>query len=206
MNWFALELCLFEEGFSLNVFRWFIRLRFLNRWRYEPHEIMESWGFKFFERSIHFNWGPHCKIVHLPWEFDHVKTEVLRPDGTWVPYVGSWEIGPLRIVNDRGATLGGKEPDGRWQETYDYTYTLKSGEVQHRKATIYVERMEWRWRCLKWLPLFAKKRQSITVEFDAEVGERTGSWKGGVMGTGYTMLPGESPLETLRRMELEHRM
>jgi len=48
-------------------------------------------------------------------------------------------------------------------------------------------------------------RRTIAVEFNEEVGERTGSWKGGVLGCGYDMKPGETRLECLRRMERERR-
>jgi len=43
------------------------------------------------------------------------------------------------------------------------------------------------------------------VKFSDEVGERTGSWKGGVIGTGSEMRPGESPEQCLRRMERERK-
>jgi hypothetical protein len=84
-------------------------------------------------------------------------------------------------------------------ETHPYTYILKSGEVQDRLATIQVETRLW---TRPWIPTRLFKR-SIDVEFNAEVGERTGSWKGGVLGCGYEMLPNETPLQTLRRMEIE---
>ena len=86
-------------------------------------------------------------------------------------------------------------------ETHPYNYVRRSGEIQERTATIQVETRLWtRW----WLPrrLFKK---TIDVKFNDEVGERTGSWKGGVMGCGYDMLPGELPLQTLRRMEAERK-
>lgn len=181
---------LFEEGYCLDFFGFLISLPFLDRWAYDPFEIMESWGFCFYERSIHFNWGRKCKVVRLPWDWEHIKCEVLRPDGTWVPYVGSWED---------------KEPDGRLEETFPYRYVLDSGEVQNRIATVYVERREWRRRWMRWCPWFAKKAQSIDVSFSDEVGERTGSWKGGTIGCGWTMLPGETAEQTLRRMERERK-
>jgi hypothetical protein len=48
-------------------------------------------------------------------------------------------------------------------------------------------------------------RTSIEVGFDDEVGERTGSWKGGTIGCGYDMLPDESAVQCLRRMERERK-
>lgn len=86
-------------------------------------------------------------------------------------------------------------------ETHPYTYTLRSGEVQQRTATIKVETRLW---TRPWLP---RKRVSryIDVHFNDEVGERSGSWKGGTIGCSHEMLPGESALDTLRRMELEEK-
>lgn len=86
-------------------------------------------------------------------------------------------------------------------ETHPYVYTLRSGKVQNRQATIKVETRRWqRW----WLP-FRRVSRTIDVRFDDEVGERTGSWKGGCIGCSYEMLPNESPLDTLRRMERERK-
>jgi hypothetical protein len=93
-----------------------------------------------------------------------------------------------------------------WNETYPYTYTLKSGVVQHRKALLKVSEREWRWHWFKWLPLTKMVRKTIDITFDDEVGERTGSWKGGTLGCGYNMKPGELPEQTLRRMEKERKM
>lgn len=86
-------------------------------------------------------------------------------------------------------------------ETHPYRYVLRRGEVQERTATINVER---RTRTRPWVP---RKLVStyINVKFSDEVGERSGSWKGGCVGCGYDMKPGETPLETLRRMERERK-
>lgn len=204
---FSLKLCLFEEEFCLDLFGFLIALPFLDRWVREPHEIMESWGVYYHERSLWWTWGDYSKAWHLPWDMVHIKHEVQRPDGSWVPFVGCWETGP-GIPNTDGVMVikGGKEPDGRWEGTFPYHYLLlPSGEVQHAQATIYVDRREWRQKWLAWCPWFAKKRQSINIQFDREMGDRAGSWKGGVIGTGYDMRPGETAEETLRRMQREHR-
>jgi hypothetical protein len=187
----SLGLDLFKDGYCLDFFGFLIPLVFLDRFAREPREIMESWGIRHSDRSFHCNWGSHCKIIHLPWDYEHVKCEVQRPDGSWVPYVACYET-------DR-------EPDGRWQAAYPYHYMLDSGEVQHRLATIYVERREWRWRGAMWSPWPSRRSQCISVEFNGEVGERTGSWKGGTVGCGYEMKKGETPQETLRRMQRERR-
>lgn len=86
-------------------------------------------------------------------------------------------------------------------ESHSYRYTLRNGTVQERTATIRVEDGRW---TRNWLPR-AKESRWIDVQFSDEVGERTGSWKGGTIGCSYTMLPGETPLDTLRRMERERK-
>ena len=116
---------------------------------------------------------------------------------SWVPFVGSWEVGRPSPLNG-GVT---KEPDGREELQYPYRYVRKNGEVQERIATVYVERRAWRPKCFKWTSLFERVRQSISIDFNEEVGEETGSWKGGCTGCGWEMLPGETALEALRRME-----
>lgn len=196
----ALELCLFggdRPHFSLHVHLFwvslYISLPFLNRWAWEPHEIMEGWGFSYHggQMGLHLRWGRHTKVAEMPWhDWVHLSHEVRRPDGSWVPYVGSWEHE--------------KEPDGRETWEYPYRYLLKSGEKQEVTATVHVERRTWCLRALR-RTRFRKVRYSIDVEFSDEVGEGRGSWKGGTVGCGYELLPGETALQCLRRMEQERR-
>lgn len=56
---------------------------------------------------------------------------------------------------------------------------------------------------MKWFPFIRTVNKSIEIQFNDEVGEDTGSWKGGCIGCGYNMLPNETPEMTLRRMEKE---
>jgi hypothetical protein len=82
-----------------------------------------------------------------------------------------------------------------------YRYILKDGTVQDHTATIYVDRMAWRLRWLRWTSLFEKLRTSIRVKFSDEIGEQSGSWKGGCTGCGYDLLPDETAEHCFRRME-----
>lgn len=172
----------------------YIKLPFLRRWAREPEDIMESWGVSYSspESVLWLRWGRHYRMVTMPWaDLVHIAREVMRPDGSWVPYVGTYERE--------------KAPDGRHTEAHPYRYLLRSGEVQQRVATIHIERMEWRLRWLRWTRLGRKVRYYIDVEFSDEVGERSGSWKGGTVGCSYDLRPGETPVECLRRMESERR-
>lgn len=188
---FSLGVLLFEEGYTLDFFGLFVPLLFLDRWRRCPEEAMESWGLTTCDRSIHFRWGSLYKIYDLPWAWTHISHEVRRADGTFVPYVGSYERD--------------KEPDRRELFTFDYTYTLRSGEVQRRTAEVYVNRWTNSWRIFKRIPMLHFSRLSINYTFSDEVGERSGSWKGGCISSGEDMRLGETVEQTFRRMERERK-
>lgn len=140
-------------------------------------------------------------LLTFPWELRHYKTEILehkRAEDARVVYVKSREKGFLESWDE---CQGFQKSVS---QTYPYRYVLKNGNSQERQATVYVDRMIWRAR---WWPVIPRQkvRTSINVNFDSEVGEGTGSWKGGCIGCGYEMLPNETPLECLRRMEVERK-
>lgn len=166
---------------------------------YSKHEQCDppTYGFYYFERALWFNLGKRVKKISMPHDLDWVRTSCLRKDGTWEHELKG---APNKDFWDKN-----KWADKLWSESYPYTYVLKSGEVQKRTATVRVEEREWRMKLFRWTKLFAKKRRTISIDFDAEVGERTGSWKGGTVGCGYEMRDGELPEQTLRRMEVERK-
>lgn len=150
-----------------------------------------SYGLSFHDKGFWWHWRTKFWVWRPLGDWRHIRHDVQRPDGSFVPFVGSWEKD--------------KSPDGRHEEVHDYTYVLRNGTVQKRKSTICVEEREWRWKLLFTLPYPRKVRRCIDVQFDDEVGEGTGSWKGGAVGCGYTLLPNETPLQCLRRMEMERK-
>lgn len=132
---------------------------------------------------------------YMPWTYKWEKTEHLDHDLKTVIVKD--------INNNRDWFAYDKERqeyEKNHTKVYDYTYRLKNGETQHRKASVTIERRTW---YMRWLPCKKKVHTSIDVKFDGEVGERTGSWKGGTIGCSYEMLPTETPENTLRRMESE---
>ena len=143
----------------------------------------------------------------FPWSYDWFSTEVLPQKALNVlqfeePIHIERKGRKRRCIMDRMREE--EKAVSLVSETHDYTYTLKNGTVQHRKATIHVMRRTWR---MKWWPLLPFKKASTTIEvkFSEEVGEGTGSYKGGCVGSGYEMQGCETPLETLRRMERERK-
>lgn len=119
----------------------------------------------------------------------------------WGKSTGHFKTDPCKAIYMPWAWKHRKHEILSAEEVHDYAYTLRNGEVQKRKATITSERRTW---TRFWLP-FKRVNTSIEVTFSDEVGERSGSWKGGVIGCGYEMKRGETPLQTLRRMEVERR-
>lgn len=164
------------------------------------------WGFFLYthdgitQTNLVFCLGDKNKYVSFPWNLEWYRTsyalELEKGDPIWIDeFKGQrkdfWD-------KERWRNL-------LWSETHPYTYVLNSGEVQNRNATITIKEMEWRRRWLMWTPLFNKVVRSIGVEFDDEVGEETGSWKGGTVGCSYELKPNETPYQCLKKMERERK-
>jgi hypothetical protein len=176
----------------------YIKLPFMPK--RECKDVMDSWGFSWNWDSdnrgadIHLNWAHRCKILHLPWDYVHVRHDMLCEDGEWRKYIGSWQ-------RKEGDPLPATE-------VYPYRYVCRDGAIQDDiTATIHVDEMEWRWKLARSLrlPWPRKIRRTISVDFSKEVGERRGSWKGGCTGCSYEMRPDETPQECLFRMQRDRR-
>lgn len=165
-----------------------IELPFIKQ-RYEDINHSPDYGFVYHDKALWWHWHLKSWCFHMPWSWQHVSHKVWT-DGGWVDACRDYEP---------------PYSDKRIVEQHPYTYTLKSGTVQDRTATIYKERREWRWRWIQWLPFPRMVKTAISVNFDDEVGEKSGSWKGGVLGCGYDMIPDETMIDCLRRMELERK-
>ena len=74
----------------------------------------QQWGVSHCDDALLFYWNDASRVWWIPWlNKVHQRHEVRCSDGSWAPFVGSWEQG--------------KEPDGREEREYQYTYTLKRG-------------------------------------------------------------------------------
>ena len=183
----------------------YLRLPFGRR---QPQgDMLDGWGFTTGPdgaSELHLNWGDRCRIVHLPWSWGWHRTSYLMADGSWLD-----ETRRDRLASDdtyeHYCAIRDKRTADQWSETYDYRYTLRNGTVQERKAKVTMREMESRRRMLRWTGLGARVVRSIDFEFSDEVGERSGTWKGGCIASGEAMRPGETPLDTFRRMERERR-
>lgn len=192
----ALGYSVYHEGATVNVMLgWpniFIKAPMLITQRPGTEDWNASYGVSTFDDSIHFNWRLKFKLVKLPWAWGTAVR--------WSVFDGNGNKRPVIQEYDKCA---GPYADGRHVEKHPFIYVLRSGEIQNRTATIWGEELEWRLYYLPWLPWPRLIRRSIHIDFDAEVGERTGSWKGGTMGCGWEWRNGESMKSCLQRMQHE---
>jgi hypothetical protein len=90
------------------------------------------------------------------------------------------------------------------------TFAFNDYDGEELTATTRIEEREWSFGegWFKWLSLFRsnKIRRSLDLRFSGETGKRKGSWKGGTIGTGIDMLPGELHESAFRRYCAENNM
>lgn len=117
------------------------------------------YGFYFFDGDLWVGWGKlHC--ITMPWRLQHVQTLYLDTHGVWV-----------------------KTPQVKHVIKVPFTYHTRLGQTQERVATLTFSEWYGRPRALRWTKLFEQRCAYISIEFNAEVGDEAGSWKGGVLGT-----------------------
>jgi hypothetical protein len=140
----------------------------------------------------------------LPWtQWRHIRRSFY--DGTGKHFATEWDRPRGFLFRD---TLGARQAVEKACPTAVFEFDDYDG--QRIKATCMVQEREWRFGegWFAWLSLFRKPkiRRSLDLEFSAEVGPEKGSWKGGTLGHGTDMQPGETAEEAFRRYcEQEHR-
>lgn len=139
---------------------------------------------------------------HFPWSLDWWSTEILKHGANTHELGVEWSETRKNRKKWTESQVDRQMAENRVSRVYPYAYILRNRQIQYREATVHVERMTWRARWYPLIPL-VKVRTSIDVRFNEEVGEETGSWKGGCIGCGYNMKYGETPERCLSRMEHE---
>lgn len=163
-----------------------------------------EYGAVLFEDAVHFSFGPQTmdsattrsKCWFVPWlNWRHVRHSVYGLNGEHV------------------ATRGTR-PWGDWFEVEkacpSVSFDFDDYDGERISVRTHIEEREWRlgtgW--CKWLSLFAcpKIRRTLDLDFSKETGPKKGSWKGGTVGHGIEMRPGELHESAFRRYCAEHRM
>jgi hypothetical protein len=91
----------------------------------------------------------------------------------------------------------------KYVDHYDNAILLAKCNIEEREWI----RGKWKWMraLLKYVPGCRIVRRDMNIEFSDEVGSEKGSWKGGILGMSYDMLPGESMIETFTRFQRDWR-
>lgn len=133
----------------------------------------------------------------LPWTQWHFHRHAFR--GVENEILGEW-IEPRRR----------KGIGSRFDEQYAFKkqmpkveFEIEDFDGERIKATTCIEEREYTFGegSFQWLRLFRRNRvyRSLDLSFDKEMGPEKGSWKGGTMGHGIEMLPGELHEAAFRR-------
>lgn len=167
-------------------------------WYYERHS--REYGFTISEGSVHVHYGPQThsstttkvKVYWIPWrDWRHIRTSLYDKQGEhfWTEY-----------SKDRtawAASSAVKDACPKVQFEFD------DFDGERITATTHIEEREWRLgtRSFRWLSLFRRPKvsRSLSLDFSKEVGPEKGSWKGGTLGHGIEMLPGELHEDAFKR-------
>jgi hypothetical protein len=150
--------------------------------------------------DISFCWKFKRGRISMPWTYKFEKEEILD----W-KFKSVYERGPFDKCHVKYVVLWYRVKEEIMDDVsqeFDYTYTTVNGDVQKRKVRVNVERLTW---CMRGCPWIKRAHTTINVRFDTEIGDAVGTWKGGCLACSYRMLPGETPYQTLRRMEQERK-
>jgi hypothetical protein len=148
------------------------------------------YGITFFERSVHLHWG-ETKVYWLPWDWEIVRHDLLYPNGDvyWHNKFPRIRLGEKSNSYSWHQILdGGESPypksdaETELVKYVDLVHHTKSGKKQVARIRLAGEEREWRYRWFKWLPWPRKISRVVDCWSDAELGERAGSWKGGMLG------------------------
>lgn len=141
------------------------------------------------------------KCYFLPWtQWRHVRHSVYDLDGALYSDLpeGRWNSPEYA----EGARLKEACP------TATFAFTDFDGEAM--TVTTRIEERQWLrgegW--FRWLAWLSKPiiRRSLDLSFSGETGRRKGSWKGGTLGHGIEMRPGETPAAAFERYCAENGM
>lgn len=164
-----------------------------------------QYGAFYSEGMVHMHYGPQTMDS---------RTEKSK---CWsVPWM-NWRHVRRSIYGLRGEHIA-TEPKGmpflEWyaieQACPSVTFEFDDFDGERIEASTHITEMEWRLgtRWCKWLSLFCRPRirRSLDIRFSKETGPKKGSWKGGTIGHGIEMRPGELHESAFRRYCAEHRM
>lgn len=141
---------------------------------------------------------------HLPWtQWRFVRQSWYGPTGQHIETL--WQ--------SKDRALRSAQSDWRYEfeKTLAKTrFEFDDFDGERIEVATHIEEREWRFGegWFKWMSLFRRPRviRSLDLEFSKEVGREKGSWKGGTMGHGIDMLPGELHEAAFKRYCEQHQL
>jgi hypothetical protein len=172
-------------------------------------KIRKQYGFTCYDHGIHIHYGiqpgswsrddkknsDHTKILNYPWNYTIVRHDLLYPNGN-VYHRNLYKRG--RSVGKRKAWYEVQEEKSecavRVAEIINLTHETKDGRKQEAKITLRGEEREWRrfGQYISWWSFGKKICRVVDFESNIELGEKAGSWKGGLVGTSCKWLPNDN--------------
>lgn len=120
-------------------------------------------------------------------QWRHVRHSLYDTDGK------HWWTYPQRGGAMRGAWVAQQAAE---KACPSVTFDFDDYDGERIQAKTRIEETEWLFGSgwFRWLSVFLRPRvrRSLDIDFSREVGPRKGSWKGGTVGHGIDMLPGET--------------
>jgi hypothetical protein len=151
----------------------------------------KRYGLTFFERSLHLHWG-ETKVYWLPWDWEIVRHDLLYPNGDvyWHNKYPRVRLGEKQknnyswyeILDGNQSPYPKSDTQVEVAKYVNLEHYTKDGRQQIAKIRLAGEEREWRYRWFKWLPWPRKISRVVDCYSDVELGQRAGSWKGGMMG------------------------
>ncbi|EKS26700.1 Uncharacterised protein [Afipia felis] len=160
-------------------------------------------------RSYGFTLSDGHLVVHFGRNGGRMMDSRLRQQWScFLPWT-QWRQIAHRIYNADG-TLEGEVAKMKWDDrcvvidrATKARFLIEDYDGETIEATTYAEEREWRlgtgW--FRWIGFLLpkKRRRALNLEFAREVGPEKGSWKGGLIGTGFEMRDDETHEHAFRR-------
>lgn len=134
---------------------------------------------------VNKNGHSDVKSIDMPWSYKFYRHSILLKDGSWWTSldkdVRKARKSGIDTYSDKRYYLD-SDDESIFKAKLPFSYTTKHGTEQNTTATVRMEEREWRQRWLYWTKLFNHVSTVLEIEFNDEMGNKRGSWKGGTLG------------------------
>lgn len=180
-------------------------------------DIRRSYGITFAEEGLFIDYGVQpgvwssrsdtfsdkSKMYWYPWHPHLIRHDLLKPDGSLYHRNHSSKVRDsvywYQVLDKLKQQFPNQEIDSPLTETVKITHITSSGSKQHATITLTGEEREWRPKWTRYLPFNKHTQRTVNCSSDIELGEKAGSWKGGLMGWSCEWRHGESMTDAFYR-------